>query len=108
MVERDGNESTMSEEQLSDMTSEALQGEAEALRSVSMNHAFMIGFLVGIILFGVGSLLIGLLRGLNIGYGALALLMLIPVYLIRGLANDPRLKRARAVKGEIRRRGLRR
>lgn len=98
----------MSEKQLGDMTNEELQGEAQALRSVSINHAFMIGFLVGIILFGVGSLLIGLLRGLSIGYGALALLMLIPLYLIRGLGNDPRIKRARAVKAEVRRRGLRR
>ncbi|WP_298124588.1 hypothetical protein [Brevundimonas sp.] len=98
----------MTEKQLGDMTNEELQGEARALRSASINHAFMIGFLVGIILFGVGSLLIGLLRGLSIGYGALALLMLIPLYLIRGLGNDPEIKQAKAVKAEIRRRGLRR
>lgn len=98
----------MSEKQLGDMTNEELQGEARALRSASISHAFMIGFLVGIILFGVGSLLIGLLHGLSVGYGVLALLMLIPLYLIRGLGNDPKIKHAKAVKAEIRRRGLRR
>ncbi len=97
----------MSQKQPGDLTDEELLEEARASRSSSIVNAFMIGFLIGVVLFGLGSLLLALLQGLSMGWGGLALLMLIPLYLIRRFATDPKVSRANAIRSEVRKRGLR-
>jgi riboflavin transporter FmnP len=75
------------------MTDAELLAEAEALKSFSITNAFLIGFLVGIILF-------------SIFYSVYGLALLIPLYLIHVFANDPKAKRAEAVTRLIKERGL--
>jgi len=75
------------------LTDKELLEEAKALKSFSIYTAFMVGFLVGILLFGVF-------------YNAWGLFMLIPLFLIHQFTKDPKVVRAAAVRRLIKERGL--
>lgn len=84
---------SMTQKEPSAMTDAELLEEVKALKSFSLTTAFMIGFLVGIILF-------------SIFYSAYGLSMLIPLYLIYLFVKDPKVKRAEAVRRLVKERGL--
>lgn len=75
------------------MTDTELLEEAKTLRSFSITTAFLVGFLVGIILF-------------SLFYSAYGLSLLIPLYLIYLFTRDPKAKRAETVRRLIKERGL--
>ncbi len=64
----------MNQKDLSDLTDEELLQEAKKLRSASITNAFLIGFLIGIIIFSIVKNTWGLLT-------------LIPLYIIYKLSN---------------------
>ncbi|MDF1699040.1 MAG: FUSC family protein [Saprospiraceae bacterium] len=81
----------MTENELAELTDEALLAQAKEMKSSSITTAFFIGFLVGIILYSV----------FNNSWG---LVTLIPLFLIYKLVNNP--KKNDALKAELIRRGL--
>lgn len=74
----------MENKELSQMTDQELLAEAKKLKSFSITNAFLIGFLIGIVIFSLMKSTFGFL-------------MLIPLYFVHKMANDPRNKRAKEV-----------
>lgn len=70
----------MNQKDLSDLTDEELLQEAKKLRSASITNAFLIGFLIGIIIFSVVKNTWGLLT-------------LIPLYIIYKLSNQSKYEK---------------
>jgi hypothetical protein len=83
----------MNTKELSQLTDQELLAEAKKIRSFSIINAVFIGFLLGIVLYSV----------FNNSFG---LLMLIPLYLIYRLTNDPKNKRVKEVEKILKERNL--
>ena len=81
----------MNQEDLSKLTDEELLEHAKKFKPSPIMDAFFIGFLVGIIIFGIAA-------------NAMGFLTLIPLYLIYILLKKP--KQLKAVKNELRERNL--
>ncbi len=74
----------MLKEDLSGLTYAELLAEAKKLKSFSITNAFLIGFLVGIVVFSVFK-------------NSWGMLTFIPLYLVYKLVNDPRNKRRKDI-----------
>jgi hypothetical protein len=74
----------MDKKDLTGLTVEELKEEAKKLKSFSIMNAFIIGFLIGIVVYSLIKNTFGFL-------------MLIPLYIIYKLVNDPREKRKKEV-----------
>lgn len=75
------------------LNDQELLAEAKKLKSFAMFNNFLIGFVVGILLY-------------VIFHSAYGFYMLIPVFLIKAFVIDPRDKRYKAVKALTKERGL--
>lgn len=83
----------MENKELAQMTNEELLAEAKKLKSFALQDAFMIGFLIGIIAFSIVKSTFGFL-------------MLIPLYLIHAIINNPKSKRLKALNALLKERNL--
>lgn len=83
----------MKHNELSELTDQELLEEAKKLKSFSITNAFLIGFLVGIVIFSLIKSTFGFL-------------MLIPLYFIHKLINDPKAKRSKALNELLKERNL--
>lgn len=83
----------MKPKELTDLTDQELLAEVKKLKSFSITNAFFIGFLLGIVLFSVLKSTFGLV-------------MLIPLYIVYRLVNDPKAKRYAALNELLRERKL--
>lgn len=83
----------MDQKELSDLTDQELLDEAKKLKSFSLTNAFIIGFLVGIVLYSVIENTFGFL-------------MLIPLYMAYKFTNDPKAKRRETLEKLLKERGL--
>lgn len=72
--------STSPQKEIIEYTDQELLAEAKKLKSFSITNAFIIGFLIGIIIYSVVE-------------NSWGLLTLIPLYLIHKFTNDPKYKR---------------
>lgn len=87
------NSTTGENDDLAQLTDKQLLEEARKLKPAYTLNSFLIGFVIGILLFGIF-------------YSAKGLFMLIPVFLIKAFVNDPRNKRYKVVKEMLKARGL--
>jgi hypothetical protein len=85
--------STSPQKELSAYTNQELLDEVKKLKSFSITNAFVIGFLIGVIIYSVIENTWGLLT-------------LIPLYLIHKFANDPKNKRLEEIEELIKDRGI--
>lgn len=83
----------MESKNLKDMTDQELLEEAKRLKSFSVTNSFFIGFFVGIIVFSFTKNTWGFLT-------------LIPLYFIYKMVNNPKNKRSKEVKEQLKERGL--
>lgn len=83
----------MEQTDFSILSDEELLAEAKKLKSFSVTNAFLIGFLFGIVVYSV----------FNNSFG---FLMLIPLYIIYRLVNDPKNKRMKEVETILKQRKL--
>jgi len=83
----------MENKELSQMTDQELLAEAKKLKSFSITNAFLIGFLIGIVVFSLYKSTFGFL-------------MLIPLYFVHKMVNDPRNKRIKEVDALLTKRNL--
>ncbi|MCH6233370.1 FUSC family protein [Cognataquiflexum rubidum] len=83
----------MENKDLSQMTDQELLAEAKKLKSFSITNAFLIGFLIGIVVFSLFKSTFGFL-------------MLIPLYFVHKMVNDPRNKRTKEVDALLTQRNL--
>lgn len=72
---------------------EELLAEAKKLKSFSVTNAFLVGFLFGIVIYSV----------FNNSFG---FLMLIPLYIIYRLVNDPKSRRMKELEAILKQRRL--
>lgn len=82
----------MEQKNFAELTDKALKQEAKKLKSTAVINAFLIGFLIGIIIYSAAKSAIGIFT-------------LIPLYFIYKMVNNP--KNDKALKEELRERGLR-
>lgn len=83
----------MSNRELSELSDQELLQEAKELKSFSITNAFIIGFLIGILVFSLVK-------------SSWGLLSLIPLFLLYKLINDPKNKRYKAVEESLKERNL--
>lgn len=83
----------MSKNELSGFSDQELLAEQKKLKSFSMTNAFLIGFLMGIVIFSIIKSTFGFL-------------MLIPLYIAHKLINDPKAERNRAINEMIKQRQI--
>jgi hypothetical protein len=83
----------MEQTDFSIVSDEEVLAEAKKLKSFSVTNAFLVGFLFGIIVYSV----------FNNSFG---FLMLIPLYIIYRLVNDPKSKRLKEVETILKQRKL--
>ena len=83
----------MNLKELSELTDKELLEEAQKLKSFSITNAFLIGLLLGIVIYSVIKSTFGFL-------------MLIPLFFVHKLVNDPKAKRSRAVDELLKERNL--
>ena len=83
----------MEQTDFSTASDEELLAEAKKLKSFSITNAFLIGFLFGIVVYSVFNN--------NFGF-----LMLIPLYIIYRLVNDPKNKRLKELEAILKQRKL--
>ena len=83
----------MESKNLKDMTDQELLEEANRLKSFSVTNSFFIGFFIGIIVFSFIKNTWGFLT-------------LIPLYFIYKMVNNPKNKRSKEVKEQLKERGL--
>jgi hypothetical protein len=83
----------MNLKELSELTDKELLEEAQKLKSFSITNAFLIGLLLGIVIYSVIKSTFGFL-------------MLIPLFFVHKLVNDPKAKRSRAVEELLKERNL--
>lgn len=81
----------MEEQELSALSDDELRARAREMKSSEVVHAVLIGFMIGIIIFGIA-------------YNAIALSLLIPLFLIFKVFHKP--ERNRALKKVLAERGL--
>ncbi len=78
----------MRQEELKSLSNEELQAEEKKMKSFSINNAFIIGFLIGIVVYSLIK-------------NSFGFLMLIPLYLIYKLINDPKSKSLKMIEEEL-------
>jgi hypothetical protein len=83
----------MKQKELQELTDQELLEEAKKLKSFSITNAFLIGFLLGIVIFSVIKSTFGFL-------------MLIPLYFVHKMINDPKAKRSKALNELLKERNL--
>jgi len=83
----------MENTELSQLTDQELLAEAKKMKSFSITNAFLIGFLLGIVIFSVIKSTFGFL-------------MLIPLYFVYKMVNDPRNKRIKELERLLKERNL--
>ena len=83
----------MKQKEIQELTDQELLEEAKKLKSFSITNAFLIGFLLGIVIFSVIKSTFGFL-------------MLIPLYFVNKLINDPKAKRSKALNELLKERNL--
>lgn len=83
----------MKQKELPELTDLELLEEAKKLKSFSITNAFLIGFLLGIVIFSVIKSTFGFL-------------MLIPLYFVYKMINDPKAKRSKALNKLLKERNL--
>jgi hypothetical protein len=83
----------MNQKELSALTDDELFEEAKKLKSFSITNAFLIGFLFGIVVYSLIKSTFGFL-------------MLIPLYLVHKLVNDPKAKQKEAIDKLLQERNL--
>lgn len=83
----------MVNKELSALTDQELLEEAKKIKSFSIRNAFIVGFLIGIVVFSIFKSTFGFL-------------MLIPLYFIHKLINDPKSKRLKELEILIKQRKL--
>lgn len=83
----------MKQKELPALTDQELLEEAKKLKSFSITNAFLIGFLAGIVIFSVIKSTFGFL-------------MLIPLYFIHKMINDPKARRSKALNELLKERNL--
>ena len=83
----------MKQKELSELTDQELLEEAKKSKSFSISNAFLIGFLLGIVIFSVIKSTFGFL-------------MLIPLYFVHRMINDHNAKRSKALNELIKERNL--
>ncbi|MCU0358251.1 MAG: FUSC family protein [Cyclobacteriaceae bacterium] len=83
----------MNKKELNELTDQELLEEARKLKSFSIMNAFLIGFLVGIVIYSVVKNTFGFL-------------MLIPLYMAYKFSNDPKEKRRKDVEALLQERKL--
>ena len=83
----------MSQKEVSALTDQELLDEAKKMKSFSITNAFIVGFLVGVIIYSVVKNTWGMLT-------------IIPLYLIYKFINDPKNKRREAVETALKERNL--
>ncbi len=83
----------MDNKELAQLTDEELLEEAKKLKSFSIGNAFMIGFLLGIVIYSLVKSTFGLL-------------MLIPLYFVYKIINDPKNKRYKDLEILLKQRNL--
>lgn len=79
--------------ELSQLSDQELLAEAKKMKSFSITNAFLIGFLLGIVVFSVIKSTFGFL-------------MLIPLYFVYKMVNDPRNKRIKEMEVLLKERNL--
>lgn len=85
--------SELAEKDLSGLSDQELLDEAKKLKSFSITNAFIIGFLVGIVIYSVAKNTWGLLT-------------LIPLYFVYKMANDPKNIRLKVLEKLLKERQL--
>lgn len=83
----------MSNQEISQLSDDDLLKEAKKLKSFSLENAFVIGLLLGVIIYSL----------LNNTFG---FLMIIPLYFIHKLINSPKNKRLKAIEALLKQRNL--
>ena len=83
----------MDNHELLQLTDQELLDEAKKLKSFSMTNGFLIGFLMAIVVYSVVKQ--------NFGF-----VMLIPLYFVYKMINDPKNKRVEALEKLLRERNL--
>ncbi|WP_316759534.1 hypothetical protein [Pedobacter aquatilis] len=83
----------MAQKNLSELTNEELLLEAKEMKSFSIINAFIIGFLAGILF-------------ISVYFSAYNLSLLIPLFLIYKLTNDPKNKKAKEIEVLMKERNL--
>lgn len=83
----------MESTELSQLSDQELLAEAKKLKSFSITNAFLIGFLLGIVIFSVIKSTFGFL-------------MLIPLYFVYKMVNDPRNKKIKELEVLLKERNL--
>ena len=83
----------MENKELSELTDQELLQEAKKLRSFSVTNGLLIGFLIGIVVYSI----------IKHSFG---LLMLIPLYFIYKMINDPKNKRVKELETLLKDRNL--
>lgn len=83
----------MKQKEPQELTDQELLAEVKKLKSFSITNAFLIGFLLGGVIFSVVKSTFGFL-------------MLIPLYFVHKLINDPKAKRGKALNELLKERNL--
>jgi hypothetical protein len=83
----------MENKELSQLTDQELLDEAKKLKSFSLTNAFFIGLLLGIVFYSIFKSTFGFL-------------MLIPLYFVYKMMNDPKNKRYKELEELLKQRNL--
>jgi len=83
----------LAEKELSGLTDQELLDESKKMKSFSITNAFLIGFLIGIIVYSVAK-------------NSWGFLTLIPLYFIYKMVNDPKNIRLQALEKLLKERSL--
>lgn len=83
----------MASKDLSELTDQELLEEAKKMKSFSFTNALFIGFLAGVVIYGVAK-------------NSWGMLTLIPLYFIYKLVNDPKNKRSKDLEQLLKERNL--
>lgn len=83
----------MEDKNLKELTDQELLNEEKKLKSFTITNAFLIGFLLGIILF-------------SIYYKSYGIALIIPLFLIYKFTNDPKNKRIKELEAILKDRNL--
>ena len=83
----------MNQKELSELTDQELLDEAKKMKSFSIMNGFLIGFLIGIIVYSIAK-------------NSWGMLTLIPLYFAYKLINDPKNKRKKDIEILLKKRNL--
>ena len=83
----------MNQKELSELTDQALLDEAKKMKSFSIMNGFLIGFLIGIIVYSIAK-------------NTWEMLTLIPLYFAYKLINDPKNKQKKEIEILLKERNL--